>query len=103
LARRGRAERGLARSIRSSHDFDVHDLRIEIDRPLRYDGDDRPPMWWARLYAGHTQQTLAEELHVSRQTICTVETGRSIPSVRLALSIADALGKTVEELFALRE
>lgn len=47
-----------------------------------------------------TQAELAEQVGVSRQTIISVERGDYAPSVHLAIRIARALGRTVEELFA---
>lgn len=46
-----------------------------------------------------TQVELAGQVGVSRQTIIAVEQGDYAPSVYLALRIASALGRTVEELF----
>ena len=48
-----------------------------------------------------TQQELAERCGVSRQTINAIEAGKFIPSTVLALKIARAFQKTVEELFSL--
>ncbi|KIC94367.1 helix-turn-helix transcriptional regulator [Flavihumibacter solisilvae] len=48
-----------------------------------------------------TQVQLAELVNVSRQTIISIETNRYIPSVELSLKLAKALGKKVEDLFAL--
>jgi len=56
-----------------------------------------------RTAAGLTQAELAERAGVSRKTINTVENGVFIPSTVLALSLARALGTTVEELFWLAE
>ena len=56
-------------------------------------------MVYGRIRAGYSQGELADLLHVSRQTISAVETDRSIPSVSLAIAIANALDRTVEELF----
>ena len=50
-----------------------------------------------------TQQDLADEVGVRRQTILALEKGRYIPSTLLAFKIARALGMRVDELFALRE
>jgi putative transcriptional regulator len=36
---------------------------------------------------------------VSRQTISSLENGRSVPSVTLAIALARALGTTVEALW----
>lgn len=56
-----------------------------------------------RVAAGWTQAELAERVGVSRKTINTVENGVFIPSTVLALKLARALGRPVEELFSLIE
>ncbi len=48
---------------------------------------------------GLTQAALAERVGVSRKTINTVENGIFVPSTILALKLAAALGRSVEELF----
>ena len=53
----------------------------------------------ARTAAGLTQAELAVRVSVSRKTINTVENGVFVPSTILALSLARALGTTVEDLF----
>lgn len=45
------------------------------------------------------QETMARAVGVSRQTIISIERGKCVPSVALALRIARFLGMTVEELF----
>lgn len=50
---------------------------------------------------GLTQAALAELVGVSRKTINTVENGIFVPSTLLALRIARALGRPVEEVFFL--
>lgn len=55
----------------------------------------------ARTAAGLTQAELAEKVGVSRKTINTVENGVFIPSTLLALKLAQALRKKVEDLFYL--
>lgn len=56
-----------------------------------------------RQEKGLTQQTLASQVGVTRQTIIAVEMRRFVPSVRLALQLAKALGVPLEELFWLEE
>lgn len=48
-----------------------------------------------------TQADLAERAGVTRKSINAIETGRMVPSVRLALKIARALDTPVEQLFRL--
>ena len=50
-----------------------------------------------------TQQQLAEQIGVSRQTINAMESNKYVPSTVLALKIARLFGKTVEEVFVLEE
>lgn len=50
-----------------------------------------------------TQQQLAEQAGVSRQTINAIETKKYVPSTVLALKIARLFGKPVEEIFQLEE
>jgi putative transcriptional regulator len=52
-----------------------------------------------RLGLGWSQGELATELGVSRQTINSIENGRYLPSLPLALSIARTFESTVEEIF----
>ncbi|MDB5677507.1 helix-turn-helix transcriptional regulator [Sphingomonas bacterium] len=56
-----------------------------------------------RARLGWTQAELAERVGVSRKTINTVENGVFVPSTILALKLAAAIGKPVEQLFALDE
>lgn len=48
-----------------------------------------------------TQEELALRTGVSRQTIMSIERGRTNPSVLLALKISFALGVNVEEVFSM--
>jgi putative transcriptional regulator len=48
---------------------------------------------------GLSQGQLAEELHVSRQTINAIETGRYLPSLPLAFAIARFFRRPIEEIF----
>jgi len=52
-----------------------------------------------REQRGLSQGRLAEALHVSRQTINAIETGRYLPSLPLAFAIARFFGRPIEELF----
>ena len=56
-----------------------------------------------RAEQGLTQAALAERVGVSRKTINTVENGVFVPSTLLALKIARALGRPVEEVFFLED
>ena len=56
-----------------------------------------------RTAAGLTQAELADKVGVSRKTVNTVENGVFVPSTTLALSLARALGVTVEDLFWLND
>jgi len=49
--------------------------------------------------AGLRQQDLAALVGISRQSLSTLEAGRSVPSAALALRLAHALGCRVEDLF----
>ena len=52
-----------------------------------------------RTALGLTQAELAERCGVSRKTVNTVENGVFVPSTLLALKLAAALERRVEELF----
>lgn len=49
-----------------------------------------------------TQEQLAEQIGVTRQTILSIEKGKYTPSVALALQLAQVLGVRVEDLFQLQ-
>ncbi|HEX8570319.1 MAG TPA: helix-turn-helix transcriptional regulator [Caulobacteraceae bacterium] len=55
----------------------------------------------ARAEQGLTQAELALKVKVSRKTINTVENGVFTPSTTLALTLARALDRRVEDLFYL--
>lgn len=57
----------------------------------------------AREAKGWTQADLAERIGVSRKTINTIENGVFIPSTVIALKLARAFGRTVEQLFSLAD
>jgi putative transcriptional regulator len=46
-----------------------------------------------------SQAQLAEQVGVSRQTINSIEKGRSHPNLRLAFKIARTFGKRIAEVF----
>jgi putative transcriptional regulator len=52
-----------------------------------------------RAEVGLTQAELAERVGVTRKTVNTVENGVFTPSTTLAITLAVALGLTVEQLF----
>ena len=52
-----------------------------------------------REAASMTQADLAAEVDVARQTIIAIEKGRYDLSLSLAFRIADAFGKSVEDVF----
>jgi putative transcriptional regulator len=52
-----------------------------------------------RTRLGLTQADLADRIGVSRKTINTVENGVFVPSTLLALKLAVALDKPVEQIF----
>lgn len=56
-----------------------------------------------RKKAGLTQETLADRLEVSRQTISSLESGRYNPSILLAFRLARFFNVTIEELFLYEE
>jgi len=52
-----------------------------------------------RAVKGVTQERLAEDLKVTRQTINAVEAGKYNPSLDLAFKLARYFDKTIEEIF----
>lgn len=52
-----------------------------------------------RKEQGYTQQSLANEVGVSRNTISSIETGQYNPTAKLALILCIALDKKFEDLF----
>jgi len=46
-----------------------------------------------------SQQDLADQLEVSRQSVNAIEKGRYDPSLPLAFKIADVFGLTIEDIF----
>jgi len=50
-----------------------------------------------------TQEELAKEIGVSRQTINSIEKNRYVPSTVLALKLSKVFGKSVNEFFELED
>ena len=50
-----------------------------------------------------TQEELAKEIGVSRQTINAIESGKYVPSTVLSLKIARFYGRALEEIFQLED
>lgn len=50
-----------------------------------------------------TQQQLADKASVTRQTIIAIEAGQYNPSLELAIRIAKAFGKKVDDVFEYEE
>jgi len=57
----------------------------------------------ARAIKNITQEELAKKISVSRQTIHSIENGKFVPSVLLALKLANFFEMKVDELFSLEE
>lgn len=53
-----------------------------------------------RTSKGWSQQRLADELGVSRQTVISIEKGRFDPSLPLAFRIARTFNCTIEDVFS---
>ncbi|NBX11938.1 MAG: transcriptional regulator [Chitinophagaceae bacterium] len=56
-----------------------------------------------RAIAGLTQEELAKQVGVSRQTINAMELNKYVPSTVLALKVARVFHKNVEEIFTLED
>ena len=56
-----------------------------------------------RAVKGVTQEQLAEDLGVTRQTIHAVESGKYNPSIDLAFKLAHYFDTTIEEIFQYKE
>lgn len=57
----------------------------------------------SRQSRGWTQQELADAVRVSRQSINSIEQGRYVPSLPLALELARVFGLATDDLFQLKE
>ena len=56
-----------------------------------------------RSQAGLSQADLAAAMGVSRQTVNSIETGRYLPSLPLAIALARYFESTIEEIFHVDE
>lgn len=81
---------GLTGTGKSGSLTDVNEVGEEIHAS---------PVRRARRARGLTQEQFAEEIGCSQATVFDIESGRSKPSLRLALAIAEFFGATVEDLF----
>jgi len=52
-----------------------------------------------RAQAGLSQADLAQAMGVSRQTVNSIETGRYLPSLPLAIALVRFFETTIEEVF----
>jgi len=68
-------------------------------RRMSYKVGNSIKVWRAKMNI--TQQELAQMALVSRKTISTLERGVYMPSVGLALKLAEIFGTQVEEIFFL--
>ncbi|MCK8518775.1 helix-turn-helix transcriptional regulator [Methanoculleus sp. 7T] len=56
-----------------------------------------------RAKMGLTQEELAQQVGVRRETIVFLEKGKYNPSLKLAYKVARALGSTIEEVFTFED
>jgi len=56
-----------------------------------------------RLELGFTQEDLAKKVGVSRQSIISIEQGRYVPSLSLALKFAKLFQRPTDNIFQLME
>lgn len=71
-----------------------------FDQPLQIDNIIRRLRFNANEM---TQEELANLVGVTRQTILALENGKYFPSLILAIKIAKVFGKSVEEVFIMKE
>jgi putative transcriptional regulator len=53
-----------------------------------------------RLQKGWTQEDLAQQVGVRRETIVFLEQGKYVPSLKLAYDIAKKFSKKIEDIFS---
>ena len=76
--------------------------RTEDHRPTQgayMEGTKNTRLKEARKSAGLSQSQLAVHVGVTRQTICSIESGDYNPTLRLCTNICRTLGKTLNDLF----
>ena len=56
-----------------------------------------------RVERGWTQQELADQVGVSRQSINSIENDRYVPSLSLALMFARVFGRSTDDIFTLEK
>ena len=56
-----------------------------------------------RTERGLSQADLAEAMHVSRQTINAIETGRYLPSLPLAMQLGRFFSTAIEQMFHIED
>jgi putative transcriptional regulator len=56
-----------------------------------------------RAKTGLTQEELAQQVGVRRETIVFLEKGKYNPSLKLAYKVAHTLGSTIEEVFTFED
>lgn len=58
---------------------------------------------WRLMRTQMTQAELADACGVTRQTIIALEAGKYSPSLELAFKLANALGRTLDDVFQYEE
>jgi putative transcriptional regulator len=53
-----------------------------------------------RTQNGMTQEQLAQRLHVTRQTIISLERNRYVPSLEMGFKVARLFSRTVDQVFS---
>ena len=61
----------------------------------------RTNLWVARYERRMTQDEVAKRARIARRTVHNIEVGKSLPTLWVALRIADALDKPVGDIFSL--
>ncbi|MDP4094541.1 MAG: helix-turn-helix transcriptional regulator [Bacillota bacterium] len=63
------------------------------------DGKKNIKLKLARVEMNMSQEQLADEIGVTRQTIGLIESGNYNPTIKLCISICKVLGKTLNDIF----